>query len=353
MKKKLLTMLGLTMIVALVTACGANNTAQTDTTTEVEESTETSEFKTYEFETFDGGKVVINDANIVSQEACDDPLEWADLPADAEQLAPGRDCILFADATNYYVEDVTNKLITVATKDATDAAELVSYEFETFDGITIVINEGTILSQEACEEPLAWAGLPADAEQIAPGRDCILFQDAENFYVEDATNKLVTVAFRELGDVIEDTDIAIFDNGVFTFSYDPENFTVTEAEGSVNVSFTNEEVQTAGTNIVSFTELVDTDAMQQIKNYMEIYEASEDEMVENYLGGDDVKGYSYSTGIIEREDSELRICNTYHAIPCGDNIIFVDKLRTYGDDMDLENSLDAQLDEVILSFHLD
>ena len=86
----------------------------------------------------------------------------------------------------------------------TSEAEFITYEFETFDGYTVMINEGTILSQEACEEPLEWEGLPADAEQIAPGRECILLQDAENYYVEDATNKLVTVAFRELGDVIEE-----------------------------------------------------------------------------------------------------------------------------------------------------
>lgn len=38
---------------------------------------------------------------------------------------------------------------------------------KTLDGLTIVINEGTIISQEACEEPLEWEGLPADAEQLA------------------------------------------------------------------------------------------------------------------------------------------------------------------------------------------
>ena len=40
-------------------------------------------------------------------------------------------------------------------------------------------------------------------------------------------------------------------------------------------------------------------------------------------------------------------------VDCGDNVIVIDKLRTLGNDMDLENSLDAQLDEVILSFQLD
>ena len=86
---------------------------------------------------------------------------------------------------------------------------------------------------------------------------------------------------------------------------------------------------------------------------MELYGGSEDERVENYLGGDDVKGYSYSTGVLGAADSELKTCETFHVVPCGDNVIVIDKLRTLGNDMELENSLDAQLDEVILSFQLD
>lgn len=286
MKKKFLTVLGLIMITACVTACGSNNGEQTADVTQTTESTEVT---------------------------------------DSEAAA---------------TEDM-------------GAVETKTYEFETFDGLTVVINEGNIISQEACAEPFEWAGLPADAEQIAPGRVCVVFEDAENYYVEDDENKLVTIAFKELGDVIEDTDLAIFDNDVFSFTYDPAYFTVVEAEGSVIVSFNNAETQTAGTNTITFTELVDTDAMEIVKTYMELYDASEEEMVENYLGGDDVKGYSYSTGVLEREESELKLCETFHAIPCGKNVIFVDKLRTLGNDMELENSLDAQLDEVILSFKLD
>lgn len=362
MKKKLVAMLGLTMMVALVTACGSN-TEQTGNVTETTESTEVVEavaenadLMTYEFETFDGMTVVIHKDTIISQEACDNPFEWDGLPADAEPAAPGRDYVLYEDAENYYVEDGVNNLVTVAFKelgDIADMGEFMTYEFETYDGYSVAIHVDTIISQETCEDPLAWDGLPADAEQIAPGRDCILFEDAENYYVEDVTNKLVTVAFKEQGDVIEDTDIAIYDNGVFTFSCYPEDFTVVEAEGSVIATYTNKDVQTAGTNTITFTELVNTDAKEIVKTYMDFYNASEDEMVENYLGGDDVKGYTYSTGILERDDSDLKICETFYAVPCGENVIFIDKLRTYGSDMDLENSLDAQLDEVVLSFHLD
>lgn len=286
MKKKLLTILGLTMITVCVTACGSNNAEQTDEAIQVTQSAEVT----------DSEDTTIDDSAV---------------------------------------------------------ARIKTYEFETFDGLTVVINEDNIISQEACEEPLEWDGLPADAEQIAPGRDYIIFENAENYYVEDAENKIVTVAFKELGDVIEETDFATFDNNVFSFSYNPEYFTVYEDEESVTVSFYNEKIQTAGSNIISFTKVENSDAMQVVKSYMESYGASEDEMVENYLGGDDVKGYSYSTGIVGADDSELRTCDSYYTVPSGDDVIVINELRTYGTDMEFENSIDAMFGELILTFKLD
>ena len=79
-------------------------------------ASDTSEYQTYEFDTYDGTTVTIDDSNIVSQEANDDPLSWEDLPEDAEQLAPGRDYILFGSGDKYYVEDAANGLVTVANK---------------------------------------------------------------------------------------------------------------------------------------------------------------------------------------------------------------------------------------------
>lgn len=286
MKKKLLTILGLTMITVCVTACGSNNAEQTDEAIQVTQSAEVT----------DSEDTTIDDSAV---------------------------------------------------------ARIKTYEFETFDGLTVVINEDNIISQEACEEPLEWDGLPADAEQIAPGRDYIIFENAENYYVEDAENKIVTVAFKELGDVIEETDFATFDNNVFSFSYNPEYFTVYEDEESVTVSFYNEKIQTAGSNIISFTKVENSDAMQVVKSYMESYGASEDEMVENYLGGDDVKGYSYSTGIVGADNSELRTCDSYYTVPSGDDVIVINELRTYGTDMEFENSIDAMFGELILTFKLD
>lgn len=99
MKRKLVIMLGLTMLMACVSACGNNKTQTSDVkkeenvvtseTTDVveevvttetseidevvsEENNEVSEFITYEFETFDD-EVIIKADTILSQEPCDEP----------------------------------------------------------------------------------------------------------------------------------------------------------------------------------------------------------------------------------------------------------------------------------------
>lgn len=74
-----------------------------------------------------------------------------------------------------------------------DQSSVVEYEFETFDEETVVIDEANIESQEKVDEPLEYT-LPDNAEQIAPGRDFVLFTDGSNYYVEDAANGLVTIA---------------------------------------------------------------------------------------------------------------------------------------------------------------
>lgn len=157
---------------------------------------------------------------------------------------------------------------------------------------------------------------------------------------------------QERGDLIENTDIAIFDNNVFSFDFDSKYFTVTEDKDVVTVSYNNEDVQTAGSNVITFTKLENADAKEIIKSYMEKYDASEEEMVENYLGGDDVKGYSYATLDLGAEGSDLKTREAFYAVPCGKDVILINKFRTVGPDMELENSIDAQLDEVILSFKL-
>lgn len=233
---------------------------------------------------------------------------------------------------------------------AEEVAAPVAYEFETFDGLTVVINEGNMISQEACEEPLEWEGLPADAEQLAPGRDCILFADAANYYVEDVTNKLVTIAFQELGDVIEEMDYAIFDNNVFTFQYDPEYFVVNEDEEYVTVSFYNEETQTAGSNTITFTEKENADAMEVAKEYAKQYGVDEGNIIESHMGSTDATSYSFTLYPSAEDTSENQTRAMACAVANGDNVIGIEILTHVEPDEGMDMFINDKIAEVLDTF---
>lgn len=107
-------------------ACGNSTNAENpvsanesqEAASNTNENTDNKELATYEFETFDGVKVVIDESNIVTQESSDDP-EHSELISEAainNIVSPGRDYIYFADDDFYYVADLNRKLVTVATK---------------------------------------------------------------------------------------------------------------------------------------------------------------------------------------------------------------------------------------------
>ena len=82
------------------------------------EPAEATELVTYEFETFDNEKVVIDENSIVTQESSNDP-EHSDFVSEAAAgniVAPGRDFVYLADDDYYYVADLSRNLITVADK---------------------------------------------------------------------------------------------------------------------------------------------------------------------------------------------------------------------------------------------
>lgn len=110
-----------------VMGCSVETTVTTDTAEKIEatETTETTEepakakeLITYEFETFDNAKVVIDENSIVAQEQCDDPEHSELVSAEAEGniIAPGRDYVYLEDDDYYYVADIYRNLITVAEK---------------------------------------------------------------------------------------------------------------------------------------------------------------------------------------------------------------------------------------------
>lgn len=358
--------IAVTMMTAII-ACAIIGCSQEKTAATQTETTQTAEEKvelvTYEFETFDNLKIVLDESSITAQEPSDDPENSELISAEAAGniIAPGRDFVYLEDSNNYYVADYSRNLVTVADKNKAKvevietkeaAADFVEYEFETFDGLTIKIHAGIILSQEPCEEPLEWEGLPADAEQIAPGRDCILFADSTNYYVEDVTNKLVTTAFQELGDVIEETDFAIFDNNVFTFRYDPEYFVVNEDDKYVTVSFYNEGIQTAGSNTITFTENKNADSMDVAKEYAKQYGVDEKQVQKTNFGSADAEAYSFSISPTDGSESGNKTRTMVCAVQNGDNVIVIEVLNHVEPDEGMDIMINDKIAEVLDTFSL-
>ena len=101
-----------------VMGCSVETTVTTTESTETTGAEPAKELITYEFETFDNAKVVIDENSIVTQEQCDDPEHSELVSAEAEGniIAPGRDYVYLEDDDYYYVADIYRNLITVAEK---------------------------------------------------------------------------------------------------------------------------------------------------------------------------------------------------------------------------------------------
>lgn len=238
----------------------------------------------------------------------------------------------------------------VAATENTQVAGIQTYEFETFDGYTLAINEGNLVSQEPCDNPLEWDGLPENATQLAPGKDVILFEDEVNYYVEDATNKLVTIAFKELGDVIEDTGITVFDNNVFTFQFDANYFVVNEDSECVTVSFYNEGTQTAGSNTITFKQVKNANAMDVAKDFAKQYGVEENEIHETIYGASEATAYTFSVYPSADDTSENKTRSMCAAVVAGNDVIVIEVLNHVEPDEGMDMYINDMLAFVLDTF---
>lgn len=89
----------------------------------------------------------------------------------------------------------TNGDTTTETTEET-SEELVTYEFETFDNVQVVIDENSIITQEPSEDPenSDLVSESARGNIIAPGRDYVYLEDDDYYYVADLSRQLITVA---------------------------------------------------------------------------------------------------------------------------------------------------------------
>ena len=239
-----------------------------------------------------------------------------------------------------------------------------TYEFETFDGETIVIDEQNIMSQEKVDNVLETSLVPADAQIIAPGRDYVYLEDAEYIYVEDALKGLLTKAIKpaqeadmnteaDMDSQIEADSVGTYDieeyiAPEYSLSYDADSFEVFEDEttDSVTFSYCKENVEMAGSNVITFYVVRDVDAKSLIEEKTEAAGKDKSDIMEVYLNDTDNMSYCFTYGG-ESNDSGLNVVSTYYAVPCGSDTIFIDGFRTVGPDDAVEMTIDSGFEYIM------
>ena len=156
-----------------------------------------------------------------------------------------------------------------------------------------------------------------------------------------------------VGDVIEDTGYAIFDNDAFSFQYDPEYFVVMEDEEYVTVSFYNEGTQTAGSNVIMFAEVENADAMEVAKSLAKQYGVDEGSVQEMNLGGAGATGYSFTIFPTGEEVGENQIRTMGCAVVDGDNVITIEVLTHVEPDEGMDMFINDKIAEVLDTFTVD
>ena len=199
------------------------------------------------------------------------------------------------ETTEVQAEPAAEETTEAAADTTADAAtETVTYEFDTYDGEHVVIDGSNLTLQEKCDDPNTCDKVPADAEDVAPGRDYAYKADADNFYVLDFVNNMVTVApkaaaVKETADTAQTdpADQAVVDVATpgtlegedYTVTYDPTLFYAYTYQDDPETGYVNYQGDCAGTCIIIFekssaadvdaalAEIENTEALKNISDY--------------------------------------------------------------------------------------
>ena len=172
--------------------------------------------------------------------------------------------------------------------------------------------------------------------------------------VTDENGTTTTTETTEgVGDLIEETAYAIFDNDVFSFEYDPEYFVVMEDEEYVTVSFYNEETQTAGSNTIMFKEIENKEAMEVAKEFAKQYGVDESNIYESNFGETGATAYSFTLYPTDEEVSENQTRAMAMAVVNGDNVITIEVLTHVEPDEGMDMFINDKIAEVLDTFKID
>lgn len=228
-----------------------------------------------------------------------------------------------------------------------------TYEVETFDGKVISIDENNIISQENIDDVLETTLVPDDAKVIAPGRDFVYLADDNQYYVEDAVDNLLTIAKKidSKEDSNNSADTKEYTTSAYSLRYDSTSIEAFEDADtdSVTFSYCNENVQTAGSNVLTFNVEKNVEAKKFLEEKVEAIDGNKSDIMEVLLTATSDTCYCYKYGG-ESEASGLKTEQILYAVPCGSDTIYIDGFRTIGTNEETEMIIDSAFEYIMQTF---
>lgn len=234
-------------------------------------------------------------------------------------------------------------------KETTDVS-YKTYEAETFAGTVIKIDETNIISQEKVEDVLETTLVPSEAEVIAPGRDFVYLADADNYYVEDTVDQLLTIAKKSNTSETQNNkeDTVEYSTDKYSLSYSKTSFeTFEDADNkSVTFSYCKDGVETAGSNVITFYIVKNAKPKELLEEKVEAMGGKKSDVMEVSLMATEETCYTYIQSGSSKE-SELKTSQVLYAVPCGKDVIYIDGFRTLGPDEGVEMSIDTAFEKIM------
>ena len=218
--------------------------------------------------------------------------------------------------------------------ETTETKNLITYEFETFDNVKVVIDENSIVAQESSDDPENSDLVSAEAAGniIAPGRDFVYLEDNDYYYVADLSRNLITVADKSKvqTEASNDEELAenpgFFETDSWSISYDTDSwYGYVNDEGNTIINYTGE---CAGTSLIEISELDVATAKEAVAILAE--KKGKELTVSDGFEGVDYTCFAYAAD--EVYESGLYIADFYTLYEHNGKVIVLDEAITHDDD---------------------
>lgn len=216
-----------------------------------------------------------------------------------------------------------------------EAKELITYEFETYDNVKVIIDENSIITQESSDNPEQSELISTEAAGniIAPGRDYVYLEDDNNYYVADLYRNLITVADKSKAMVNVGTDEELAENPGFfetdswSITYDTDKwYGYVNDEGNTVINYLGE---CAGTSLIEIAE-VDVANADEAVAMLEEKKGKELTVIDGVEDGAKYTCMAYAAD--EVYESGLYIADFYTIYEHNGKVIIVDEAVTHDDD---------------------